>query len=81
MKRNYDEKKNDVQNRVMTKVSQKNIQKAKKDSEKMKKRSRFVFDKEKIKIIKKIKKIKKVEKIVSLLIRKRTSNKSRIIDI
>ncbi len=47
----------------------------------MKKRSRFVFDKEKIKIIKKIKKIKKIEKIVSLSIRKRISNKLRIIDI
>jgi hypothetical protein len=74
-------KKNDVRNRVMTKISQENIQKAKKNSEKVKKRSRFVFDKEKVKIIKKIKKIKEVEKIASLSIRKRISNKSRIIDI
>jgi hypothetical protein len=65
----------------MTKISQKNIQKANKDSKEMKKRSRFVFDKEKIKIIKKIKEIKKIEKITSLLTRKRISNKSRIIDI
>jgi hypothetical protein len=74
-------KKNDVRNRVMTKVSQENIQKAKKNSKKVKERSRFVFDKEKIKVIKKIKKIKEIEKIVSLSIRKRVSNKSRIIDI
>ncbi len=74
-------KKNDVRNRVMTKASQENIQKAKKNSKKMKERSRFVFDKEKAKVIKKIKKIKKVKKIVSLSIRKRISNKSRIIDI
>jgi hypothetical protein len=74
-------KKNDVRNRVMTKISQEDIQKAKRNSKKMKKRSRFVFDKEKIKIIKKIKKIKEVEKIVSLQIRKRVSNKLRIIDI
>jgi hypothetical protein len=65
----------------MTKTSQENIQKAKKNSEKVKERSRFAFDKEKTKIIKKIKKIKKVEKIVSLSIQKRISNKSRIIDI
>ncbi len=42
----------------------------------MKKCSRFVFNKKKVKIIKKIKKIKKVEKIVSLLIRKKVLNKS-----
>ncbi len=47
----------------------------------MKKRSRFVFDKEKVKTIKKIKKIKKVQKIASLSTRKKISNKSRIIDI
>jgi ribosome-binding protein aMBF1 (putative translation factor) len=81
MKRDYCEEKNDVQNRVMKDISQKNIQKADKDSKKMKKRSRFVFDKEKIKIIKKIKKIKKIEKIASLSTRKRISSKSRIIDI
>ncbi len=74
-------KKNDVRNRVTTKISQKNIQKAKKNSKKMKKRSRFVFNKKKIKAIKKIKKIEKIEKIVSLSIRKRISNKLRIIDI
>jgi hypothetical protein len=74
-------KKNDIQNRVMTKISSKNIRKTKKISKEVKKRSRFVFDKEKVKIIKKIKKIKKVEKIVSLSSKKRVSNKSRIIDI
>jgi hypothetical protein len=47
----------------------------------MKKRSRFTFNKEKIKIIKKMKKIEKIEKIVSLSIRKKVSNKLRIIDI
>jgi ribosome-binding protein aMBF1 (putative translation factor) len=81
MKKSYNEKKNDVRDRVITKISQEDIQKAKKNSKKMKKRSRFVFDKEKAKIIKKIKKIKKIEKIVSLSIRKKVSNKSRIIDI
>jgi uncharacterized membrane protein YhiD involved in acid resistance len=74
-------KENDVRNRVMTKISQENIQKAKKNSKKMKERSRFVFDKKKTKVIKKIKKIKEIKKIVSLSIRKRISNKSRIIDI
>jgi hypothetical protein len=74
-------KENDVRNRVMTEVSQENIQKAKKDSEKVKERSRFVSDKKKAKVIKKIKKIKEVEKIASLQARKRVSNKSRIIDI
>jgi hypothetical protein len=59
-------KENDVQNRIMKKVSSKNMQKANKDSKEVKKRSRFVFDKEKVKIIKKIKKIKKASKIVSL---------------
>jgi hypothetical protein len=80
MKRNYDEKKNDIQNRVMTKISSKNIRKTEKDSKKVKERSRFVFDKKKVKTIKKIKKVKEVEKIVSLSSRKRVSNKSRIID-
>jgi hypothetical protein len=47
----------------------------------MKKRLRFIFNKNKVKIIKKIKKIKKVEKIVSLSSRKKSSNKLRIIDI
>jgi hypothetical protein len=47
----------------------------------MKKRSRFAFNKEKIKIIKNMKKIEKIEKIVSLSIRKKVSNKLRIIDI
>jgi hypothetical protein len=65
----------------MKEISQENIQKANKNSKKMKERSRFVFDKQKVKIIKKIKKIKKVEKIASLSTRKRISNKSRIIDI
>jgi guanylate kinase len=74
-------KENDVRNRVMTEVSQEDIQKAKKDSKKMKECSRFVFNKEKAKAIKKIKKIKEVEKIISLSIRKKVSNKLRIIDI
>jgi hypothetical protein len=47
----------------------------------MKERSRFVFNKKKTKVIKKIKKIKEVEKIASLSIRKKISNKFRIIDI
>ncbi len=74
-------KKNDVQHRIMKEASQENIQKINKNSKKVKKRSRFTFDKEKAKIIKKIKKIKKIQKIVSLSTRKRKSNKSRIIDI
>ncbi len=74
-------KENDVRNRVMTEVSQEDIQKAKKNSEKVKERSRFASDKEKAKTIKKIKKIEEVEKIVSLSSRKRASNKFRIIDI
>jgi hypothetical protein len=74
-------KKNDIQNRVMTKISSKNIRKAEKNSKEVKKRSRFVCDKKKIKIMKKIKKIKKIEKIVSLSLRKRISNEFRIIDI
>ncbi len=74
-------KENDLQNRIMKEVSQKNIQKTDKNAKKMKKRSRFVFDKKKIKIIKKIKKIKKIQKTVSLSTRKKVSNKSRIIDI
>ncbi len=74
-------KKNDVQNRIMKEISQKNIQKKNKNSKEMKKRSRFVFNKEKVKLIKKIKKIKKIQKIVSLSTRKKISNKFRIIDI
>ncbi len=74
-------KKNDVQNRIMKEISQKNVQKAKKNSKEVKKRARFVSDKKKAKIIKMIKKIKEVQKIVSLSSRKRVSNKSRIIDI
>jgi hypothetical protein len=62
-------KENDIQNRVITKISQEDIQKAEKNSKEMKKRSRFVFDKEKVKIIKKIKKIKEIKKITSLLSR------------
>jgi hypothetical protein len=69
-------KKNDIQNRVMKEISQENIQKTKKNSKEVEKRSHFVFDKEKIKIIKKIKKIKKVQKIVSLSTRKKFLNKS-----
>jgi hypothetical protein len=74
-------KNNDIQNRVITKISSENIRKAEKDSKEMKERSRFAFNKEKVKIIKKIKKIKEVEKIVSLSSRKRISIKLRIIDI
>jgi hypothetical protein len=65
----------------MKEISQKNIQKKNKNSKEMKKRSRFVFNKEKVKLIKKIKKIKKIQKIVSLSTRKKISNKFRIIDI
>jgi hypothetical protein len=36
-------KKNDIQNRVMKKISQENIQKINKDSKEIKKRSRFIF--------------------------------------
>jgi hypothetical protein len=74
-------KENDVRDRVMTEILQEDDQKAKKNSEKVKKRSRFVFDKDKIKVITKIKKIKEVEKIASLSTRKKISNKSRIIDM
>jgi hypothetical protein len=55
----------------MTKISQKDMQKTEKDSKEMKKRSRFVFNKEKVKIIKKIKKIKKVEKNCIFVITKK----------
>ncbi len=68
---------NDVRDRVIKEISQKN-EKYSKDVEE---RSRFAFDKEKVKIIKKIKEIKEVEKIASLTTRKKVSNKSRIIDI
>jgi uncharacterized membrane protein YhiD involved in acid resistance len=73
-------KENDVRDRIMKKIFQKNVQKKKK-FEKKKKRSRFVFDKEKNKIAKMIKKVKKVQKVASLSARKKISNKSRIIDI
>ncbi len=69
--------KNDDRDRVMKEIFQKN----EKDSKNVEKRSRFVFDKEKTKIVTKIKKIKKVEKIASLSTRKKISNKLRIIDI
>ncbi len=74
-------KKNDVRNRVMKEVFQKNVHEKKKKFEKKRKRSRFVFDKEKNKIAKVIKKMKEVQKVASLFARKRVSNKSRIIDI
>jgi uncharacterized membrane protein YhiD involved in acid resistance len=74
-------KENDVRDRVMKEVFQKNVQKKEKKFEKKKKRSRFVFDKEKDKITKMIKKMKKIQKIASLSARKKASNKSRIIDI
>jgi predicted glycosyl hydrolase (DUF1957 family) len=74
-------KKNDVRDQVMKEISQKNVQKRKKKFEKKKKRSRFVFDKEKNKIIKMIKKMKKIQKIALLFARKRILNKFRIIDI
>ncbi len=73
-------KKNDVRDRVMKEAFQKNVQKKKK-LEKKRKRSQFVFDKEKDKITKVIKKMKEVQEIASLSARKRISNKSRIIDI
>jgi flagellar motility protein MotE (MotC chaperone) len=65
----------------MKKISQKNVQKREKKFEKKRKRSRFIFDKEKDKIIKMIKKMKADQKIASLFARKRISNKFRIIDI
>jgi hypothetical protein len=74
-------KKNDVQDRVMKEVSQKNVQKAEKNSKELKERRRFVFEKEKVKSIKKVKKVEEVQRIVSLSTRKRISNKFRIIDI
>jgi hypothetical protein len=67
-------KENDVQNRIMKEIFQKNVQKKEKKFEKKKKRSRFVFDKEKNKIIKMIKKMKTNQKIVSLFARKKASN-------
>jgi coenzyme F420-reducing hydrogenase delta subunit len=73
-------KENDVRNRIMKEIFQKNVQKKKK-LEKKRKRSQFVFDKEKDKITKVIKKMKEVQEIASLSARKRISNKSRIIDI
>jgi ABC-type oligopeptide transport system ATPase subunit len=69
--------KNDVRDRVMKIIFQKN----EKDLKNVEKRSRFASDKEKAKTVKKIKKIKEVEKIASLSTRKKTSNKFRIIDI
>jgi hypothetical protein len=74
-------KENDVRNRVMKEVFQKNVQKREKKFEKKRERSRFVFDKEKDKIIKMIKKVKINQEIASLSARKRISNKFRIIDI
>jgi tellurite resistance protein len=74
-------KKNDVRDRVMKEVSQKNVQEREKKFEKKKERSRFVFEKEKNKVAKVIKEVKKVQEIASLSARKRVSNKSRIIDI
>ncbi len=74
-------KENDVRDRVIKEISQKDVQKRKKKFEKKRERSRFVFEKEKDKIAKMIKKMKKVQKIASLFARKKISNKSRIIDI
>jgi hypothetical protein len=65
----------------MKEVFQKNMQKKENKFEKKKERSRFVFDKEKDKIIKMIKEVKVNQKIASLSARKRISNKFRIIDI
>jgi flagellar motility protein MotE (MotC chaperone) len=53
-------KENDVRDRIMKEISQKNVQKKKKKLEKKRERSRFVFDKEKDKITKVIKKMKEV---------------------
>ncbi len=74
-------KKDDVRDRVMKEVFQKDVQKREKKLEKKKERSRFVFDKEKDKIIRMIKEVKADQKIASLFARKRVSNKLRIIDI
>ncbi len=60
-------KENDVRNRVMKEIFQKNVQKKKKKFEKKKKRSRFIFDKEKDKIIKMIKKMKVIKKSLRCL--------------
>jgi hypothetical protein len=65
----------------MKEIFQKNVQKKEKKFEKKRERSRFVFDKEKDKIIKMIKEMKANQEIASLFARKRISNKSRIIDI
>jgi uncharacterized membrane protein YhiD involved in acid resistance len=74
-------KENDVRDRVMKEIFQKNVQKKKKKFEKKRERSRFVFDKKKNKIAKVIKKMKEIQEVASLSARKRTSNKFRIIDI
>ncbi len=72
---------NDVRDRVMKEVFQKDVQEKEKKFEKKRKRSRFVFDKEKDKITKVIKEVKKVQEIVSLSARKKVSNKFRIMNI
>jgi uncharacterized membrane protein YhiD involved in acid resistance len=74
-------KENDVRDRVMKEISQKNVQKKEKKLEKKRKRSRFVFEKEKDKVAKMIKEVKEIQKIASLSARKKVSNKLRIIDI
>jgi uncharacterized Zn finger protein (UPF0148 family) len=74
-------KENDVRDRIMKEVFQKNVQKKEKKLEKKRERSRFAFDKEKNKIAKVIKEVKKIQKVASLSARKRASNKFRIIDI
>jgi uncharacterized Zn finger protein (UPF0148 family) len=74
-------KENDVRNRIMKEVSQKNVQEEEKKLEKKRERSRFAFDKEKDKIAKVIKEVKEIQKVASLSARKRVSNKSRIIDL
>jgi hypothetical protein len=70
-------KENDVRNRIIKEIFQKN----EKNSKNVEKRSRFIFNKEKVKIIEKIKKVKKMQQIVFLFVRKRIFNQFRIINI
>jgi hypothetical protein len=74
-------KEDDVRNRIMKKIFQKDVQEKKKKFEKERERSRFAFDKEKDQIIRMIKEVKANQEIASLSACKRVSNKLRIIDI
>jgi hypothetical protein len=60
-------KENDVRNRVMKEIFQKNVQKRKKKFEKKRERSRFAFDKKKIRSLKWSKKWKKFKKSLRCL--------------